>query len=63
MWPIFGGSALFLDEFLPFENAMTSEDIMAASLNILGGRGIHKKQKCVQKLRETVKNRPRFSSF
>ena len=31
---------------------MTSEDIMAASLNIIGGQGSLKKQKFVQKLLE-----------
>jgi hypothetical protein len=41
---------------------MTSEDIMAASLNIIGGQGSLKKQKFVQKSRETAENRPRFCS-
>ena len=37
---------------VPFDNTLTSEDIMAASLNIFRGRGILKKQKFVDKLRE-----------
>jgi hypothetical protein len=41
---------------------MTSEDIMAASLSIIRGQGILKKQKIAQKLRETAENRPRFCS-
>jgi hypothetical protein len=40
--PFFGSSAQLLHEFLLFESAMTSEDIMAASLNIIGGQGILK---------------------
>ena len=62
-WLIFGGFMRFLHEFLLFENAMTSEDIMAASLNILGGQGILKRQNFVQKLCKTVENRPRFRSI
>jgi hypothetical protein len=60
--PVFGGSAQFLHEFLLLEGAMTSEDVMAASLNIIRGWGILKKQEFVQKFRESAKNRPRFCS-
>ena len=60
--PVFGSSARFLHEFLLLEGAMTSEDIMAGSLNIIGSWGILKKQEFVQKSRETAKNRPRFCS-
>ena len=49
-------------QFLLFEIAMTSEDIMAVSSNIIGGQGSLKKQKFVQKLHKTAKNRPRFCS-
>jgi hypothetical protein len=35
-----------------FDNALTSEDIMAASMNIFRGRGILEKQKFVLKLRK-----------
>ena len=45
----------FFRNFLLFESAMTSEDIMTASLSIIRGQGILKKQKFVQKLRETSK--------
>ena len=45
----------FLYKLLLFEIAMTSEDIMAASLNIIGGQGSLKKQKFVQKSRELPK--------
>ena len=52
----------FLYELLLFEIILTSEDLMAASLSILGGQRSLKKQKLVQKLRETAKKRPRFCS-
>ena len=35
-----------------FDNALTSEDIMAASVNIFRGRGILEKQKFLLKLRK-----------
>ena len=38
----------FLYKFLLFEIAMTSEDILTASLKILGGQGSLKKQKFLQ---------------
>jgi hypothetical protein len=38
------GFAQFLYEFLPLENALAFKDIMAVSVNILGGQGILKKQ-------------------
>ena len=52
----------FLYELLLFEIILTSEDLMAASLSILGGQRSLKKQKLVQKSRETAKKRPRFCS-
>ena len=55
--PFFGG---FLHEFLLFESAMTFEDIMTASLNIIVGQGNLKRQKFGQKLHKTAKKRPRF---
>ena len=45
-----------LHKLLLFESAMTSEGIMAASLNIIGGQGTLKKQKFVQKSSETAEN-------
>ena len=52
----------FLYIFLLFEIAMTYEDIMAASLNIIGGQGSLKKQNFVQKSCKTAKNQLRFCS-
>ena len=60
--PVFGSSAQFMHDFLLLEGAMTSEDFMAASLNIIGGWGYLKKEEFVEKSRETTKNRPRFCS-
>ena len=52
----------FLCEFLLLEGAMTSEDFMTASVNIIGGWGILKNQEFIQNSRETAKNRPGFCS-
>ena len=46
------GFAQYLHKFLPFENNLTIEDIITASVNILRGQGILKRQKSVQKCKK-----------
>ena len=61
--PFFGGFAQFLHNFLLFESAMTSEDIMVASLNIIGGQvieGIFKKQKIHTKIAQNCRKLAAF---
>ena len=58
--PIFDGFAQFLYQVLPFENTLTSKDVQRGCHDVFRGHGILKKQKFVQKLRETAKNLTRF---